>query len=182
MTQTSTHRHEPNFTGPERTPRLRLKPREGTSGAVDGAWWPRSDDLSAELPDLLAVLSVRLGGIDRVQYRLSEWKSAPRTLNAGAARVKLDGYQRQPHCTVGILGISRQQLTLLVVPPYTDASDAHTTMMKAAEPQGAETPDELLGIGPRDRARRDGCVIAENRWESEGGTADAAPAEVVSST
>ncbi len=169
MTLTNTHRHEPNFTGPERTPRLRLKPKEEPSGMVDGAWWPRSDDLSAELPDLLAVLSVRLGKIDRVQYGLSEWKSVPRTLNAGAARVKLDGYQRQPHCTVGVLGRDHERLTLLVVPPYTDASDAHTAMMKAAEPHGAGTPDELLGIGTRERARRDGYTTAENRWESEGG-------------
>nr|WP_269770356.1 MULTISPECIES: DUF5994 family protein [Mycobacterium] len=52
--------------GPLRTPRSRLKPKAHQSGYVDGAWWPRSDDLSAELPDLLAVLSVRLGRIDRV--------------------------------------------------------------------------------------------------------------------
>jgi Family of unknown function (DUF5994) len=53
-------------TGPEKTPRLRLKPKAPMSGRVDGAWWPRSDDLTKELPDLLAVLSVRLGAIDRV--------------------------------------------------------------------------------------------------------------------
>ncbi|BBZ32390.1 DUF5994 family protein [Mycolicibacterium confluentis] len=182
MTLTNTHRHEPNFTGPERTPRLRLKPKEASSGTVDGAWWPRSDDLSAELPDLLAVLSVRLGDIERVQYALPEWKSVPRTINTGAARVKLDGYQRQPHCTVGILGQGRQKLTLLVVPPYTDASDAHTAMMKAAEPHGTGTADELLGIGPRDRARRDGYTLAENRWESEGGAPCRAPAMATSST
>ncbi len=40
------------------TPRLRLKPKAPQSGYVDGAWWPYSDDLTAELPDLLAVLSV----------------------------------------------------------------------------------------------------------------------------
>ena len=31
------------------------------------------DDLAKELPDLLAVLSVRLGAIDRVLYNLAEW-------------------------------------------------------------------------------------------------------------
>ena len=44
-------------TPPEKTPRLRLKPKAPTSGYVDGAWWPHSDDLPIELPDLLAVLS-----------------------------------------------------------------------------------------------------------------------------
>ena len=38
-----------------------LKRKAPTSGHVDGAWWPHSDDLSTELPDLLTVLAVRLG-------------------------------------------------------------------------------------------------------------------------
>jgi hypothetical protein len=41
-------------TPPIHPPRLRLKPKAPQSGYVDGAWWPRSDDLSTELPDLLA--------------------------------------------------------------------------------------------------------------------------------
>ena len=61
---------------PEHTPRLRLKPKAPHSGYVDGAWWPRGDDLATELPDLLAVLSVRLGRIDRVMYNLNEWAKA----------------------------------------------------------------------------------------------------------
>ena len=48
--------------GPENTPRLRLKPKAAMTGHVDGAWWPRSDDLAIELPDLLAV---RLDGYRR---------------------------------------------------------------------------------------------------------------------
>ena len=39
-----------HYTPPENTPRLRLKPKAPQSGYVDGAWWPRSDDLPAELP------------------------------------------------------------------------------------------------------------------------------------
>src|SRR3954464_6301364 len=35
-----------------------------TDQSDDTSQWPRSDDLSHELPDLLAVLSVRLGVID----------------------------------------------------------------------------------------------------------------------
>ena len=40
-------------TTPKTRPRLRLKPKAPTTGYVDGAWWPRSDDLAIELPDLL---------------------------------------------------------------------------------------------------------------------------------
>lgn len=44
-----------------RTPRFRLKSTAPGNGYVDGAWWPRSDDLMTELPDPIAVPSVRLG-------------------------------------------------------------------------------------------------------------------------
>ena len=54
--------------GPENTPRLRLKRKAPISGYVDGAWWPHSDDLPKGLPDLLTVLSVRLGTVARVMY------------------------------------------------------------------------------------------------------------------
>ncbi len=66
---------------PKTRPRLRLKPKAPTTGYVDGAWWPRSDDLAIELPDLLAVLSVRLGDIEAGDLQ-------PRRLGDGADRVR----------------------------------------------------------------------------------------------
>ncbi len=72
-----------HYTPPEHTPRLRLKPKAAQSGYVDGAWWPQSDDLAAELPDLLAALSVRLGRIDRVMYNFNEWAQASAKLATG---------------------------------------------------------------------------------------------------
>src|SRR4051812_35019694 len=42
--------------------RLELKPNFPRTGFVDGGWWPRSRDLRAELPDLIASLSAQLGG------------------------------------------------------------------------------------------------------------------------
>jgi hypothetical protein len=70
-------------TPPDYTPPLRLKPKPPPSGYVDGAWWPYSDDLLQELPDLLAVLSVRLGPIQRVLYNLGEWAQAPAKVAMG---------------------------------------------------------------------------------------------------
>jgi hypothetical protein len=129
---------------PEHTPRLRLKPKAPRSGYVDGAWWPRSDDLAAELPDLLAVLSVRLGRIDRVMYNLNEWAKAARKLATGGRRVRLDGYQRQPTNTVEVLGLNRNRIALMVVPPNADPDQAHATLMAAATPGNDSTVDSLL--------------------------------------
>jgi len=166
-----TRRHTP----PGHTPRLRLKPKAPRSGYVDGAWWPHNDDLTAELPDLLAVLSVRLGPIDRVIYSLNEWAKAPKKLATDGRTVRLDGYRLQPVNTVEVLGLNRDRIVLLVVQPHTDPDDAHTTMMAAAGPNNAATVDGLLGIGLRDRETRAQAAAARARWESEGGAECSTP-------
>jgi len=130
--------------GPETTPRLRLKPKAPTSGYVDGAWWPHSEDLETELPDLLAVLSVRLGSIDRVLYNLADWTAAPVKFSTGGGMVRLSGYHRQPGKTVEIIGRNRTKLVLLVVPARTEPEHAHSIMMAAAAPDDASTIDGLL--------------------------------------
>ena len=116
-----------------------MKPKAPQSGYVDGAWWPRSDDLAAELPDLLAVLSVRLGRIDRVLYNLNEWAKACAKLGTGGRAVRLDGYRRQPINTVEVLGLNRDKIVLQVVPPNTDPGEAHATLMSAAAPSNDST-------------------------------------------
>src|SRR5690242_7971677 len=136
MTPQQTRKNDQNTTVPAQTPRLRLKPKAPQSGYVDGAWWPHTDDLTTELPDLLAVLSVRLGRIDRVLYHLNAWAKAPRKLVTGGRAVRLDGYRLQPINTIEVLGLDgeHERLTLLVIPPHTDPDDAHSTMMTAATP------------------------------------------------
>ncbi|CAM3924689.1 DUF5994 domain-containing protein [Mycobacterium senriense] len=141
-------------TPPLHTPRLRLKPKAPQSGFVDGAWWPHSDDLVAELPDLLAVLSVRLGPIGRVIYKLTEWSTAPAKLKLDAHTVRLDGYRRQPINTVEVLGLDRTRIVLLVVSPHTDPDQAHAVMMAAAGPENALTVDSLLMISAEESEAR----------------------------
>ncbi|KZS73900.1 hypothetical protein A4G26_23415 [Mycobacterium kansasii] len=136
---TAGSRHTP----PENTPRLRLKPKAPTTGYVDGAWWPHGDDLPIELPDLLAVLSVRLGPIDRVTYHLAEWAEAPTKLRIGQRMVKLSGYYRQPANTIEVFGVNKK-IVLLVVPHHTDPHHAHDSMVAAATRNNASTTDCLL--------------------------------------
>jgi Family of unknown function (DUF5994) len=145
MTQSQTRsglgRHP---TPPEYTPRLRLKPKAPLSGYVDGAWWPWSDDLGAEVADLLAVLSVRLGPIERVMYNLGEWAEAPTKVTIAGRVVRLDGYFTQPSNTVVIRGANRASIVLLVIPSHTEADQAHATMMAAAAPDNDFTVRDLL--------------------------------------
>ena len=140
-------RHTP----PEHTPRLRLKPKAPSSGYVDGAWWPHSEDLTAELPDLLAVLSVRLGPIGRVVYNLNEWAKAPAKLATGGRTVRLDGYRLQPVNTVEVLGLHGNRIVLLTISPHADPDQAHAIMMTAAGPSDVSTVDSLLKVSAEEQ-------------------------------
>jgi hypothetical protein len=131
-------------TGPQSTPRLRFKPKAPSTGHVDGAWWPHSDDLPIELPDLLAVLSVRLGPIDRVTYNFADWATAPARFPAGGDTVRLSGLYQLQGNTVEIVGVNRSKVVLLVVPSRTEPEHAHNIMMSAATPKNASTVDGLL--------------------------------------
>jgi hypothetical protein len=152
--RTDVRRH---YAPPEHTPRLRLKPKAPQSGYVAGAWWPQSDDLAAELSDLLAVLSVRLGRIDRVLYKRNDWAKAPTKLATGGRAVRLDGYRLQPPNTIEILGLNRNRIVLLVIPPNTDPDIAQEWMMTAAAPKNASTVADLLGIVDGGREPHTAC-------------------------
>lgn len=136
--------HAARQAGPENTPRLRLKRKAPTTGFVDGAWWPHTDELSAELPDLLTVLSVRLGGVARVTYNLDEWTKVPRRLVVDGRTVRLDGYHRQPPHTIGILNTQGKGVDLLVVSSNTEPDRAHSIVMAAAAPDDTSTVATLL--------------------------------------
>jgi hypothetical protein len=141
-------------TSPVNTPRLRLKPKAPQSGYVDGAWWPHSDDLTTELPDLLSVLSVRLGPVGRVIYNLNEWAKTPAKFATGGRMVRLDGFRLQPVNTVEVLGLNRKSIVLLVVSPHAEPDQAHAIMMTAAGPDNASTVEGLLMISAAEREAR----------------------------
>ena len=129
---------------PLETPRLRLKPKGLPTGRVDGAWWPHSDDLAAEIPDLVAVLSVRLGQISDVLYKMTEWIRPPVKMPIGGRSVRISGYHRQPDNTIEVLGLGGRRVVLLVVPAGTEEHVAHDILMAAAAPDDAATVDTLL--------------------------------------
>jgi hypothetical protein len=135
----------PEWAAPtEERVRLKLKPKATTTtGFVDGGWWPRSRDLSAELPSLVAVLAIRLGQVERVGYRLSEWDPAPHRIVVDGGLVHLDGYRMRSAGTVDLVGVT-QRLTLLVVPPDADEQLAHRALVAAGHRDNADSVAALL--------------------------------------
>ncbi|MGH3756903.1 DUF5994 family protein [Actinophytocola sp.] len=157
---------------------MKLKPKAPATGYVDGAWWPRSRDLSTELPVLLAVLAVRLGPILRVSYNLPNWDAAPRRLDIGGRQVRLGGFRAQHPHTVDVIGPNSSRLTLLVLPPATDRVAAHQTLMTASRRDNVDGIDRLLTPAATTEPRRSTSQLPDEsveRWETDGGAGHGEP-------
>jgi len=122
------------------TSRLSLKPAAPTTGNVDGAWWPRSRDLAAELPALLAAVADRLGRIDRVTYHLADWPAAHRRIVVGDHVVRLEGFRSQEPGSLTVIGWDRHRLTVRVIPPETGPDAAQRVLTRAVEPAEGGLP------------------------------------------
>ncbi|MEU5774844.1 DUF5994 family protein [Streptomyces venezuelae] len=98
--------------------RLRLAPHAGGPRAIDGAWWPRSYDLLAELPGLLAGLPRSWGHITSVVLNGAVWTPTPgRMFVAGqVVRLRRSLTATAAH-TVVLLAPGHGRWDLLVVPP-----------------------------------------------------------------
>ena len=125
------------------TDRLSLKPDSATTGFVDGAWWPASRDLAAEMPSLVAALGDRAGVVERVSYNIDAWNAVPRKVRVDGKVVRMGGFRSQPAATLKVVGEGRA-LTLLVVPPETDQQAAHRVLAAASENGNTEGIDALL--------------------------------------
>jgi len=124
--------------------RLRLKPKGSLAGYVDGAWWPRSRDLTVELAALVKVLAVRLDGVTRVAFATTEWKAAPRRIIVDGNTVQLEGFRSADEHLVHVSGPDRRRITLLVIPPDATTSASHGAMTRAARRDNTDEPLDIL--------------------------------------
>ncbi len=156
---------------------LRLKRRgpTGADGFVDGGWWPRSLDLSAELPQLLAELSSAGHDVAQVTYNPTAWKPAPRTL-AGAGRpVALAPSTDQVAASISLVDSSGSKRTdLVVVPPRTDHRVAERVLALAGlggDLRRAVGIIERANSGPHTPLGNAGPVdpLSAAAWETDGG-------------
>ena len=117
-----------------------MTPKARCADSVQGAWWPRSRDLESELPDLLAVLTVRMGSIERVVYDPDGWAPTPRQLAAVGRAVRLDAYRFHAFNTMYVFGSDGARIVLRVIPAATDAESAHSSLMVATGPCRTRLP------------------------------------------
>ncbi|MBZ9645234.1 DUF5994 family protein, partial [Streptomyces sp. PSKA30] len=99
---------------------------------LDGVWWPRSYDLLAELPPLLAALPRAWGHIARVTVNGAAWSAAPGRMPVANQVVRLHrtAASHAPD-TVVLLAPGHGRWDLLIVPPDT-TEEAAGPLMAAA--------------------------------------------------
>ncbi|MEV4605020.1 DUF5994 family protein [Amycolatopsis sp. NPDC049253] len=146
---------------------MRLKPTLSVTGFVDGAWWPRSTDLAAEVPELAAALAERIGPVWRVAFPSPAWTvTATRMVSRGMI-IRLEGFRSQDRHIVHVTGSLMRRLTLLVVPAATTPAIVERAMSAAADRNDATRPEAILdgaGLAPPP------AETDVHRWESEGGS------------
>jgi len=124
-------------------PRLALEPTMARTGMFDGAWWPRTQDVRSELPDLITALSAHLGRIVRVGLDSASWSEAPRSVFANGLTVRIGWFDAREE-TISLTRGFQDHFLLLVVPPGTLPATAAIAMAGAAM-TGNHTPAaELL--------------------------------------
>ncbi|MFD9358355.1 DUF5994 family protein [Streptomyces sp. NPDC060031] len=154
---------------PTRPARLSLTRNSMLAGQLDGAWWPYSRDLEAELPALAAALDEPWGRITRVSVNPARWPVIPHTVPVGGRTVHVGWFNEQDPDKLILLSYTVGRWDLLVVPPETGPAAAARLMASAAVPGSVLTAgvlmanESVIGRGVRDARRR------EASWESEGG-------------
>jgi hypothetical protein len=144
----------PTMSDPARTTpgpsqaRLALKPGMPRTGAVDGAWWPHSRDLVAEVPALVAAFPATAGRVQRVGFGRSMWDAVPQRVRgwADGRRIGLDGFAAFAADVVWVATsiTGSAPLFLLVVPPDTAPEVADGILRRAGSAENLETPADLL--------------------------------------
>ncbi|MER6082547.1 DUF5994 family protein [Streptomyces sp. NPDC001833] len=169
----------------DRTPsssplRLVLAPLGTAPALIDGAWWPRSRSLTAELPALIEVLDPLWGRITRVTVNPTFWPVVPRKVPVQGHVVHVGWFEAEqdPHKLL-LLSYTVGRWDLLVIPPETEPAIAARLMAAATDPSGSLTATGLIheaeAFVAAEAAAGSGS-LREAVWDSEGGHAARTPA------
>ncbi|WP_284577017.1 DUF5994 family protein [Streptomyces sp. 2P-4] len=170
---TTLHRTANRALDPGLPVRLSLTPKTTLTGRLDGAWWPRSRDLAAELPALVDALEGRWGRITRVLVNPSHWPVVPHKVAVIGHVLHSGWFTEQDPDKIILLSYTTGRCDLLVIPPETDPASAARLMTAAALPGSVLTAGALMSGEAATGRRMREARSSESAWESEGGAGPA---------
>ncbi|MFB7877856.1 DUF5994 family protein [Nocardia sp. NPDC056064] len=127
------------FATPTRTPRVLLR-ESGHTEEFDGAWWPWTTNLTAEVHDLVSVLAPRLGHAARISF---DWNLTSRNQRRidDADGIQLAGPDvGQLPDVMHLVGVAGVRLTLVVIPADADPGEAADQFSAAAGRSTRDAP------------------------------------------
>jgi hypothetical protein len=129
---------------------LRLETTASRVGAHDGAWWPRSRDLTAELPALITAVAEHVGPVERVGLDAAAWDDVPGRMMVDGRVIHMDWFPVGDDTVILTRG-AHDHFLLLVVPPEADPAAAHAAMAAAVLAGASDSAHQILvktGITP----------------------------------
>ncbi|MER6472101.1 DUF5994 family protein [Streptomyces collinus] len=122
---------------------LRLETTASREGVLDGAWWPRSHDIGAELPALLDALTEYLGPLSRVGLDATAWEGLPTRIAVDDRVVHVDSFPVGDD-TILITRGDRDHFSLLVVPPEATPEAARAAIAQAVLAGNVSSAERIL--------------------------------------
>lgn len=136
---------EPTPTAEAESPRTAFRSPPSPDGYIDGAWWPRSRDLGAELPVLLDALWGAGRDVIRVTYNTSAWAPAPQRMQIRHRLVRLGAFtSSDPHTVRCSDAWGLVRVDVLVIDPDTEPALAQRTLALAARSDSMLRVAEIL--------------------------------------
>jgi hypothetical protein len=138
--------------------RLSLEPIRGRMRAVDGAWWPRSTDATAELPGLIAAVDRRTGEMTlRVGLHVDAWDNIPHRIPAPGRAVRVGWFRSMDRRLVSLTMRGRDAIILRVIPPEARTESARAIFASA-------TGLDVNAVSPAASQ-----AAEQDVWDNEGG-------------
>lgn len=129
------------------TARVSFRQPVSTAGYVDAGWWPRSRDLTRELPALLDVLWTAAREITRIAYNLEFWDAAPRKITVEGRLVRLGGYHHQDALLLSATDArNTDRIEFLVIPPETEPGFAERALQLSSAIGQVHSPADLIAL------------------------------------
>lgn len=119
------------FSAPTRTTRLLFS--VGSLSDVGGAWWPRTQNLSVELHDLVVGLTPRLGPVQRIHFDWNAVSAMQRHIDPDDGLHVTGAEHDQPSRVMRLYGRNGSRIDIAIVEPGLDTAYSYQLMRRIVD-------------------------------------------------